>query len=387
MARIERTSVRLTIAVQLSRNPANRGRPLALEIKDMSSGRLLRASDILAAGVNGIGGVIAAAGSRVLETIKPEMLTSATLSFRVMKIPVTIAMFRQFVEDEKSRPDGYRIAGHNDIELIRLLADPKKSGQVIRYVSHEDATAFVNWRREKTGQVLRMPTEDDVLAAKMAVGNQLILSGENGLWEWTQTIHHGVSIILRSMHSRNQEDRHPGIRKDRFTVRLVEDKVTAEVDRLSQAATRKPQIGLPEMIDLSGELRIMKGEVTIGLFKQVMEGYDIAGHNSDELKALLADPAKAGESLTYVSLLDARDFAKRLSEQTGRKFRLKTNQEWDIAITTVGEKMSGKYWNWAEAEIESGSGTNLLRHLDGSFRFSNNPGNRYDNFALRLVED
>jgi len=123
---IEGTSARVTIAEQLSRNPANRDRPLALEVRDPASGRLLRASEVVAAGAKGIGGVIASA------------------AFRVMKNPVTVAMFRQFVEDEKSKPDGYRIDGHNANELMNLLADPKKSDQALTYVSHEDATKFIN---------------------------------------------------------------------------------------------------------------------------------------------------------------------------------------------------------------------------------------------------
>jgi len=99
MAGIERTGARLTIAEQLSRRPEFRNRPLALEGRDQVSGRLLRASEVLVAGVKGIGGVIAAAASRALAIIKPEIVTSDRLLFNIMKKPVTVEMFRQFVED------------------------------------------------------------------------------------------------------------------------------------------------------------------------------------------------------------------------------------------------------------------------------------------------
>lgn len=215
MAGIKRTGARLTIAEQLSRRPEFRNRPLALEVRDQLSGRLLRASEVVAAGVKGIGGVIAAAASRALAIIKPEMVTSEKLSFNIMKKPVTVEMFRQFVEDS-----GYKIAGYNADELRAPLADPKKSDQVLTYVSHEDATAFVTWRKEKTGQDLRMPTEDEWLAAKSAVGNQLT----GGLWEWTQTIYSGVNRILRSLDYVSRDDFSPETRYYGNTVRLVEDK-------------------------------------------------------------------------------------------------------------------------------------------------------------------
>ncbi len=214
MAGMERTGARLTIAEQLSRNPAFRDRPLALEIRDAVSGRLLRASEALAAGRE-IGSVIASAASRALAIIMPEMVTSERLSFNIMKKPVTVEMFRQFVEDS-----GYKIVGHDADELIALLADPKKSDHALTYVSHGDATAFITWRKEKTGQDLRMPTEDEWLAARSAVGNQLT----GGLWDWTQTICGGVAGVLRSLNYDCQNLCSLWTRYNGPAVRLIEDK-------------------------------------------------------------------------------------------------------------------------------------------------------------------
>jgi formylglycine-generating enzyme required for sulfatase activity len=135
-----------------------------------------------------------------------------------MKKPVTVEMFRQFVEDS-----GYKIVGYNANELIALLTDPKTSDDTLTYVNHEDATAFVAWRKEKTGQDLRMPTENEWLAAKNAVGNQLT----GGLWEWTQTIYSGVVRVLRSLFDGSSFSYRPASRYYDLTVRLVEDKITA----------------------------------------------------------------------------------------------------------------------------------------------------------------
>jgi len=213
---IERTGVRLTIAEQLSRNPAFRGRPLALEKRDPVSGRILRASEVLAAGAKGLNSVIASAASRALAIIKPEMVTSARLSFNIMKNPVTVAMFRQFVEES-----GYKIVGHNAKELTALLADPKKSDQALTYVSYKDATAFVDWREGRTGQKLRIPA-DELLAAKSVVGNQLT----GNLWEWTRLVNCRCRItrIICSLRNDDQHDCYPEDRCGHITLRLVEDK-------------------------------------------------------------------------------------------------------------------------------------------------------------------
>ena len=169
----------------------------------------------MVAGANGIGSVIASAATRALVIIRPEMVTRARLSFNVMKNPVTVEMFRQFVEDR-----GYKIVGHNADTLIALLADVKKSNHGLTYVSYEDATAFVNWRKEKTGQDLRMPTEEEWLAAKREVGNQLT----GRLWEWTQTIYSGGTRVLRSLGGDSQDYDFPELRYNSLSFRLVEDK-------------------------------------------------------------------------------------------------------------------------------------------------------------------
>lgn len=145
---------------------------------------------------------------------------------------------------------------------------------------------------------------------------------------------------------------------------------------------------VPEMVDISDKLSIMKGEVTVGLFKQVMQqGYEIKGDNADELKAVLNDPSKEGDDLIYVSLLDAREFARRLSEQTGRKFRVPTEAEWEAAKKLVYGQLSGKGWTWTETEIRAGSGLYVLRHLDDVNRYNGYPEDRSDGSAVRLVED
>ena len=160
------------------------------------------------------------------------------------------------------------------------------------------------------------------------------------------------------------------------------DVKAAEMDALFEVATpRHSQIEIPEMIRLSDEVSIMKGEVTVGLFKQVMKGYEITGDKAEQLKGHLAKPAKAGAALVFVSLHDAREFAKRLSELTGRKFRVQTEDEWEQGKA----QLSGDNWTWTSDEIES-SGKFVLRNIRSADPGGNYPEFRFPNSAIRLVE-
>ncbi|MBI5700289.1 hypothetical protein HZC34_00370 [Candidatus Saganbacteria bacterium] len=112
-----------------------------------------------------------------------------------------------------------------------------------------------------------------------------------------------------------------------------------------------------------------------------MEGCKFVGHNAAQLKAVLDNPSKAGDALTYVSLLDSRKFAERLSAQTGRTFMVQTEDEW----LKAKNKLSGNNWTWTESKYFDD--TYVLRHLFNYNRNNRNPEDRYDNDAVRLVED
>jgi len=156
---------------------------------------------------------------------------------------------------------------------------------------------------------------------------------------------------------------------------------TIEQLALNVGGLRASQIAIPEMINISDKVGIMKGEVSVGLFRQVMEGYEIKGHNAGELRAVLADPAQESEPLTFVSLLDAREFTVRLNNLTGRKFRVQTEDEW---LAGKG-RLQGNNWTWTETKYSDNSF--VLRHLSNDDRNDCNPESRSDSVAARLVED
>ncbi|MDD5382435.1 MAG: SUMF1/EgtB/PvdO family nonheme iron enzyme [Candidatus Margulisbacteria bacterium] len=167
-----------------------------------------------------------------------------------------------------------------------------------------------------------------------------------------------------------------------LAVRQPVDLSISEIGGVSApAVTRAAIIEPPEMIALSDKLSIMKGEVTVGLFRQVMQGYEITGRNADDLQAILADPSNADNALNFVSLLDGREFARRLSDLTGRKFRVQTEGEWEQAR----EKLSGDNWTWTETKFNDQ--TFVLRRLGNDGRINFYPEGRFDYIAVRLVED
>src|SRR3989339_444332 len=164
-----------------------------------------------------------------------------------------------------------------------------------------------------------------------------------------------------------------------FTKAIKSGGLHAVLLTLSKQKTDVSMIEIPEMINISDKVSIMRGEVTVKLFKQVMGDYTPTGHNADKLIAVLNDPSKEGKSLIYVSLLDGREFAKRLSTLSGRKFRVQKEAEWVQARV----RLSGKNWTWTEALFTDR--TSILRLPDDFGRA--NPMRRFRNIALRLVED
>ena len=141
-------------------------------------------------------------------------------------------------------------------------------------------------------------------------------------------------------------------------------------------------IKIPEMIRLSDMLSIMKEEVTVGLFKQVMQGYKFSGHYAEGLKEILNDPSQTKQAITHVNLSDAREFAKRLSEQTGRKFRVQTEKEWKQAE----HELSGNHWTWTETIYEGDD--YVLRSRQEPLR-GTTPRTflRFGDTSIRIVED
>lgn len=147
---------------------------------------------------------------------------------------------------------------------------------------------------------------------------------------------------------------------------------------------------VPEMIVVPGSSsRIMRREVSLGLFNQVMKGYKPAtGPYQERLKTLLAVTLNARSfsiPMTYVSLSDAREFAYRLGQQTGRHFGVPADEEWVAARN----QLVGGNRTWVYTNEEDGHETySLLSGVTGnsSSLINVSPDHRDDMSAIRLVE-
>ncbi|MFA6170290.1 MAG: hypothetical protein WCW67_07675 [Candidatus Margulisiibacteriota bacterium] len=158
----------------------------------------------------------------------------------------------------------------------------------------------------------------------------------------------------------------------------------AGIQKMFPAAVQQTALELPEMLTLSGKRKIMRGEVAVTLFKQVMAGYKIKGHNADKLREFLSDPANEGKTVTYVSLDDAMEFAKRLSELTGRKFLVQTEEEWQQAR----EQLTGDRVTWTVTPYMDKPDLNITCYLNvPDMQFASRPNVREGNMGIRLVEE
>jgi hypothetical protein len=145
------------------------------------------------------------------------------------------------------------------------------------------------------------------------------------------------------------------------------------------------EIPAPKMIEIPSMAgkKIMKDEVTVGLFKEVMAGYKINGSRADELRAILADPSKSNDPVTPVSLFDAQAFAREYGRLRGGQFRVPTDEEVLAAI----DMLRGPNRGWTE--MRKHDGTYLLRELGGNSMALSyaRPEERPFNSAFRLIED
>lgn len=117
------------------------------------------------------------------------------------------------------------------------------------------------------------------------------------------------------------------------------DALAARVDALglsedADAPRIEPKLsellGQIEWIDLPSGGRIMKGPASVELFNEVMGEYTPEGSRADLLAKILADPRQTLNIMFLVSLIEALDFANRLSVltmQLGRQYRIPTAAE------------------------------------------------------------
>jgi hypothetical protein len=163
-------------------------------------------------------------------------------------------------------------------------------------------------------------------------------------------------------------------------------------------------IDLPALIALSPKLSIMNCEVSERLFKQVMAGCAIDGHNAQYLQAVFeTEPKDEGAPITPINLFDARRFAKRLSTYTGEKYRLPTKEEWEAAeVLLLKDSSNWANRDWTSTSLDSGKtyiACSFSSGWGGDFGDMTNargskantdgtdPNDRYYGYTIRLVRE
>lgn len=166
------------------------------------------------------------------------------------------------------------------------------------------------------------------------------------------------------------------------------DKHLEEVDRLATSVASRL-----EMYFVFPTESLTEHEITVGLFREVMQGYDFTGDHAGELQAILADPAEADNPVTRVSLTDGREFARRLSKLRGEEFRLPTEEEWkELWFGSEEYRKVGRNLIWTETPAEEVAGRFVLRSANSGYSerddknyLSLEPDKRPDNAGLLLV--
>jgi len=162
-----------------------------------------------------------------------------------------------------------------------------------------------------------------------------------------------------------------------------------------QSEAKRPALFSLGMIDVPGEkFRVMQGELTVEQFNEFRKAkakmgipYEIMGENADKLLALLGTGGTQ-EFLTCLSQEDARAYIEWRNSQPGSsgKIRLMTEAEAIIIRRDrIKLKLSGGNWEWTSTPYAVRLST--LRCLGDDSCLYNYPYYRFNNYAVRLVED
>lgn len=99
------------------------------------------------------------------------------------------------------------------------------------------------------------------------------------------------------------------------------------------------------LIDATETHMIMKGEVSVALFREIIRGVDFKIADV-KLQALVNDPSLKEQSIGHTYKDQARRFARRLSDLTGREWIVPGEAEWEA----TGDILEGTNWSWTSAK-------------------------------------
>jgi len=113
-----------------------------------------------------------------------------------------------------------------------------------------------------------------------------------------------------------------------------EKKVTKEITIPAEG------IIIPEVIKVPRKsFSVMKSPVSVGQYKEFIKKTKYKGSINSKARLELLKRGKTGEMMDYISLTDARVFAKWLSEITGRKYDIPKYQELVDSLELGGREL------------------------------------------------
>jgi len=149
--------------------------------------------------------------------------------------------------------------------------------------------------------------------------------------------------------------------------------MVSKVDSTVIVRARRPGPLIPPTINVPGErFRIMQNELTVGEARRLSPSF------------LLSIRGRSGEALTDVSLRQAMELAKELSERTGKRWRVPIDKQLLGAFISVGNELTGKNWEWTRT-IDFFDVRYILRKNGRSDHIVAHAEDAKKNFSVRFV--
>ncbi len=165
---------------------------------------------------------------------------------------------------------------------------------------------------------------------------------------------------------------------------LIPQSLPTDIKILHDALSLQAELDQAKWCLLGNNVIIMRGEVTVNLFRLAMDGCDLRFSGLHYLEGQIGSPKEWGKSVRQVPIEMTREFLARLNGLTGRHFRLLSSDEYERACYGQIEGVNallGELWTPCTTQQEAKI---VWRMTNGN---TSPPNESLDTFkGLRLAE-
>jgi formylglycine-generating enzyme required for sulfatase activity len=210
------------------------------------------------------------------------------------------------------------------------LRTRETTGRLTIFISEPGTEVFIDDQPQGVKSVAGQP----LTISGVRPGQREVRAAKNGFNEWRENIAMTAGLS-RTVNITLKPKLDPDV-----------SKVTG--GEFTMGDNNGPKDARPAHVVLVSDFEIALSEVTNRIYKQFVDETSHAAPISPVWKGREFNEGVDDDPVVGVSWDDADAFCKWLSQQTGKKYRLPTEAEWEKAARTVGSRFIsiGRVWEW-----------------------------------------